>query len=401
MACLCKKFNRKNVLITLGGVIGVGLIAIGIKTLTYEMKVSALKKTHSIKFDDIKKDYKNNTGLIDSEIEKVLNKAGVFDFEIKRLDESDINELKKCKNVTDISVEKEFYGINNDNRRGYEGYSYGFSLDELSGKEVLVQNRDFYSLSSIVYCIKDDGDKKVTDKKQNKSNKKKESKKDIEEKYIYKTITIATFYNMPEKLGHDMFVYSGDDRAIKNYNIARAYGVYDVSTYKDISATKVKKKENHVNVHIQHLTSKVIQGEVYQKILFITDRLFKYLDLEKISDWKTTYKDLRRKEIDFIKVNNASFIISVEQELKEEHKEDYIWVSVAHNHQVMNTRKMYDIPSTEKQVQKLYTILDSNKIGNQCCMYEDEEYDDEYIDDEIDWDESWKDIKSDEVHYID
>lgn len=402
MAGLLKKFNKKT-LYVLGGILGVGLLAFGIKTVTYEVKVSSLKKTHSIKFDDIKKDYNKDTGLIDSEIEKVLNKKGIFDFEIKRLDDMDINELKKCKNVEDISVDKMFYGINNASRRGYEGYDYGFSLDELSGKEVLVENRDFYSLANIVYRVKDDSSEDKENSNKDKKQSTSKTKNNKKEKIIYKSVSICTYYNMPEKLGHDMFVYCGDSWDVKNYNIARAYGVYDVSTYKDISATKLRKKESYVNLKIPHLTSRVIDSDLYEykKILFITDKLFKYLDLEKVSDWKAAYKDLRRKEIDFIKVNNASFIVSVEQEMKEERRKDSIYVNVEHRHQVENTHKMYEIPSSEKKIQESYYMMDGKEIGNQSWIYK-EDYDvEDYNDEEIDWEESWDDIKSEEIHYID
>ena len=141
------------------------------------------------------------TGLLKEEIEDKLNKEGVFDFEIERLDKKDLEVINNIEDMDCINVSRAFHKMKSKEVDGiHDVYEYDVPMKKITKKKINLNGWDYLSITAIMYAI------------------------NREEKKVGMTC-IYTWYNMPVRRGYDiMSVYSDRNLVVNNY---RAYAVYD------------------------------------------------------------------------------------------------------------------------------------------------------------------------------
>ena len=183
-------------------------------------------KVTEIKFSDVKTERSNYTGLLKEEIEDKLNKEGVFDFEIERLDKKDLEVINNIEDMDCINVSRAFHKMKSKEVDGiHDVYEYDVPMKKISGKKINLNGWDYLSITAIMYAI------------------------NREEKKVGMTC-IYTWYNMPVRRGYDiMSVYSDRNLVVNNY---RAYAVYDY-----VNKEKVKIDEYNVDMKRENVDSAI------------------------------------------------------------------------------------------------------------------------------------------------
>ena len=84
----------------------------------YSRYVPLNERSKSIEFNDFLEDAKVPTGLIKNDsVEEKLNKAGIFDSEIRKLGKRELKFLNSCEDVKNLKVKVKFYKYIDDKEK--------------------------------------------------------------------------------------------------------------------------------------------------------------------------------------------------------------------------------------------------------------------------------------------
>ena len=257
----------------------------------YSRYVPLNERSKSIEFNDFLEDAKVPTGLIKNDsVEEKLNKAGIFDSEIRKLGKRELKFLNSCEDVKNLKVKVKFYKYIDDKEK-----LIPYAKDKISGKKIDTRDSVMFSNAMIGVYQKDDV---VTN--------------DDSSEIKWNVISVSTWYGTPKRLGREyigMNIGGEDffDRDDSNLYMYCNYEGYNKNGLFKLNKIKDNKIATTNDFYVNGCDYENSRGYLYGR----TPKMISFLSKNDDMMSKKYNRILVDKGYDFYKVKDISFILGI------------------------------------------------------------------------------------------